>query len=183
MFSERCELRKGLAVLDTRERQLNWKIKSKENYIRHLESLGAGPEKKDQVGTSSHSCCPCVDPPTGAVRPTRWSEPTCSGSTRVDWSSHQGLQGPSPAPPPDRPGPGWRCWRPRWCRGKRSGGHCMTNCRPTRRRLCNRKCRHQWTSKGPLCSTTVHRHGDGGGEGSDRECPELGPGEVTNEIH
>ena len=24
---------------------------------------------------------------------------------------------------------------------------------------------------------------DGGGEGSDRECPELGPGEVTNEIH
>ena len=52
MFSERCELRKGLAVLDARERQLNWKIRSKENYIRRLESLGVGPEKKDQVGTS-----------------------------------------------------------------------------------------------------------------------------------
>ena len=99
MFSERCELRKGLAVLDTRERQLNWKIKSKENYIRHLESLGAGPEKKNQVGTSSHPCCCCVDPPAGAVRPTRWSEPTCSGGTSVGWSSHRGLQGP-PLPLP-----------------------------------------------------------------------------------
>ena len=50
MFSERCELRKGLAVLDARERQLNWKIRSKENYIRRLESLGAGPEKKGSGG-------------------------------------------------------------------------------------------------------------------------------------
>ena len=50
MFSERCQLRKGLAELDAQERQLNLKIKSKENYIRRLESLGAGPEKRDKVG-------------------------------------------------------------------------------------------------------------------------------------
>ena len=56
-------MRKGLAVLDARERQLNWKIRSKENYIHRLESLGAGPKKRDQVGTSGHPYCPCVDPP------------------------------------------------------------------------------------------------------------------------
>ena len=106
VFSERCELRKGLAVLDAQKRPLNWKIRSKENYISRVESLGVGPEKRDQVGTSGHPSCPCVDPPAGAVRPTRWSEPTCSGSTSVGWSSHRGLQGPSPAPPPDRPSPG-----------------------------------------------------------------------------
>ena len=88
VFSERCELRKGLAVLDAQERQLNWKIRSKESYIRRLESLGAGPDKKDQVGTSGHPSCPSVDPPAGAVRSTQWSEPSCSGSTSVGWSSH-----------------------------------------------------------------------------------------------
>ena len=31
VFSERCELRKGLAVLDAWERQLNWKIRNTEN--------------------------------------------------------------------------------------------------------------------------------------------------------
>ena len=46
VFTERCELRKGLAVLDAQERQLNWKIRSKENYIRRLESLGVEPEKR-----------------------------------------------------------------------------------------------------------------------------------------
>ena len=33
MFGETCELRKGLAVLDTQKRQLNWKIRNKANYI------------------------------------------------------------------------------------------------------------------------------------------------------
>ena len=64
VFSERCQLRKGLAELDAQERHLNWKIRSKENSIRRLESLGAGPEKKDQVGKNSrqtsHHCYPCL---------------------------------------------------------------------------------------------------------------------------
>ena len=75
VFSERGELRKGLAVLDAQERQLNWKIRSKENYIHRLESLGVGPDKKDQVGTSGHPCCPRVGPPAGAVRPLGGQSP------------------------------------------------------------------------------------------------------------
>ena len=50
VFSERCQLRKGLAELDAQERRLDLKIRSEENYIRRLESLGAGPEEKDKVG-------------------------------------------------------------------------------------------------------------------------------------
>lgn len=33
MFGERCELRKGLAMLDTQERQLNWKIGSRDLHL------------------------------------------------------------------------------------------------------------------------------------------------------
>ena len=45
MFGERCELRKGLAVLDTQKRQLSCRSGAKlAIYIHCLESLVAGQE-------------------------------------------------------------------------------------------------------------------------------------------
>ena len=118
VFSERCQLRKGLAELDAQERQLNWKIRSKENYIRRLESLGAGPEKKDKVGVfrersqslrhTNHHSTPY------SVRVTfLCSCSTLTGLVTEDFKITAPVPCDGPLLPLDRSSPGWHYWRPR----------------------------------------------------------------------